>query len=383
MIRIHPKTELSQARASASWQNGWLVRPLLMLALVSSVGAGAWLLRHPRTAASEAHKGLVYTSEGYGGWVAPEKPQPPLTGLPADLKAICDDYRAGKYTAVETASERLSREQGDALDVPTRKIVLQAQLVAAYAAARRHDMALARERFTQVRDSAEQLADHGAYPQKLGEVTPPMEEEAAFQMAVCTGVIGDKAQAQKNAESEYKGFMRSYPDSILIHAAIKRIARLHKGDIPKDAEKVWTQAMAIQKRHDREAKRAASMCAPECLAELLKRQGKPAKVEALATEMKTSAEGTSVAMLAKVASRHGISAQGVELSDKGLTEQKLPLVALVKGSHFVLVEKVNPGSVQVWDPDGQGVGKPQESAVPQAQWHQEWNGIAVRTTTAP
>ena len=47
--------------------------------------------------------------------------------------------------------------------------------------------------------------------------------------------LGEKAEAK----SEYVQLMRDYPESPLVHGAIKRIAWLNGGNFSKDAEEVW------------------------------------------------------------------------------------------------------------------------------------------------
>ena len=159
-----------------------------------------------------------------------------------------------------------------------------------------------------------------------------MEEEGAFQEAVCTSALGDKGAA----EAELDGFMRNYPRSALVHAAVKRIGRMHGGDVPKDAEGFWKQAMAVQKAADEADRMADALCGPECLAELMRRRAsgisrgdaetrraenqKAVDVATLAGEMHTSGEGSSVAAMVATAARHGLKLQGVSLTATGLAK---------------------------------------------------------------
>src|SRR5260221_3603495 len=100
--------------------------------------------------------------------------------------------------------------------------------------------------------------------------------------------------------------------------------------------------MQIQKTHEKARQREESLCGPKCLAELLRRAGKPADVHALANEMQTSEEGTSLQQWAKAAAKRGIPATGVALTVKGLQQQTFPLLALIQPGHFVLVDRVTP-----------------------------------------
>jgi len=210
-------------------------------------------------------------------------------------------------------------------------------------------------------------------PAPPGEVAPTLEAEAAFQYAVCTGALGDKA----GAEAEYVTFMKQYPDSPLLHAASHRIAMLHGGDMPSADQAVWRQAQAIAARHEAAKRLEQFLCGPECLAELLRRRGETPDVHALARAMGTSDQGTTLAALAFAAKAHGFSAQGLALTPKGLAEQTLPVIALVAPGHYVLVEAALPSGVTVWDPDARGVGPADRRAVPQAVWGRMWRGVAL------
>lgn len=89
---------------------------------------------------------------------------------------------------------------------------------------------------------------------------------------------------------------------------------------------------AQAREHTRE--RAASLCGPEVLAEVLRRKSggvgerEPARpgsgretVEALARELKTDHHGTSLAALALVARKRGLEAKGLRLTWNGLYQQ--------------------------------------------------------------
>jgi len=240
-----------------------------------------------------------------------------------------------------------------------------------------------------LRDRAAELPDHGSLTPKpgrnetdgassftpfTGEVLPTLEEEGAFQAAICTGALGDKA----GAERELDKFLCSYPQSILIHAAVKRIGRMHGGDVPKDAEKLWQAAKALQAKRDLAIRREEAMCGPECLAELMRRKrGAKVDVHTLANAMATSAEGTTLASLAKVGAKQGIALRGAELTTEGLAEQKLPAVALIAPGHYVLVETVGGGKIGLWDPDANGSGHSGRRELAVADWEKTWTGMAL------
>jgi ABC-type bacteriocin/lantibiotic exporter with double-glycine peptidase domain len=150
--------------------------------------------------------------------------------------------------------------------------------------------------------------------------------------------------------------------------------------------------MAEAKRRREAREREASMCGPEVLAEAFRRvQGSGSRgqgtttddrrptisTEALAAEMGTSHEGTSLLAMAEAARRRGFKARGLMLTEKGLLKQRFPLIALVNDSHFVLVEAANRDSVTVWDPDGAGEGKANRQIVAGEKWKGMWGGVAL------
>src|SRR5205807_2036997 len=92
---------------------------------------------------------------------------------------------------------------------------LLARRILAYSSARQSRFAEAKTRFEALRQAAYLSPDHGKQRTAIGEVAPTLEEEAVFQEAVCAGALGDK----RAEEAEFNGFMRSYPQSILVHGA--------------------------------------------------------------------------------------------------------------------------------------------------------------------
>lgn len=351
---------------------------MLLLALVGSAVGSAGVAKWQQ---AQAHRGRVYTASGLGGWVAPHE-EKPLTVSEANdpLRSLRADYSAGRWADVDSKAESLMARQGFGSEVNERKQAGQAELLAAYASAWRKDYAGAGRKFLAVQRLAGELPDHGARKAALGDAPQPtLEEEASFQQAVCRGAAGDT----RGAEAEYDDFMRQYPQSVLVHAAIKRVTRLHGGDIPQDAEELWTDAMKQQGAKQAREKREASLCGPECLAELLRRSGKQADIHGLAGEMRTDGNGTSLQELANVAQAHGFRAQGVELTQRGLAQQKLPLIALLRPGHYVLVERVTAENVAVWNPDANGVGRAGVKTYPVAEWQAAWTGmgLAVKQST--
>lgn len=380
-----------------------ILRRAAGLAGLAVFGGATWLATHHQ-ARHAAPPLLVYAASGYGGFrpaplsVAapkPPTPVPPKTArasLRTPEQAASEAYAAGRYAEAEAAAAQVIRQAAAQPTLPHRQAAARAGSLLAYAAARRHDLKLARVRFVTARLEAAALPDKGRQPERIGEDPATLEEDAAFQHAVCTGALGDEAAA----EAEYVAFLRRYPESPLVQASVKRIARLHGGNIPPAAEAARQQAMQVAQERQTARAREASLCGPECLAELLRRQGREADgnenlvhgnlangelVHALAREMKTSEQGTTLAALAETAERHGLAAQGLSLTQKGLARTLAAphssAVALVSPGHYVLVEAAGPSGVTVWDPDGGGQGRGLRRALGLAEWQGIWQGTTL------
>ena len=382
----------SNAPRTNAPRKSFQLKNVAMLASAATLAAlglagGLWWHGQPRHTAPAP---LVYSANGYGGFMpAPAAPKPSAlaAGRAAPAKKAAPPeqvaqaaYAAGQYAAAETAAAQVVAQAARQPTLPRRKAAAQAGSLLAYAAARRHDLRLARVRFATAQKEAAVLPDKGQQPALIGQPTPAtLEEDDAFQHAVCTGALGDKPAA----EAEYVAFLHRFPDSPLVPASIKRIARMHGGDIPPADEAVWREAMRIDAAHQKAKLREASLCGPECLSELLRRRGERASVHALAAEMHTSDQGTSLEALADAARTHGYSAQGLALTQKGLAEQTLPVIALIAPGHYLLVEAVAPAAVTAWDPDAHGQGKGDARTLPLADWQRRWHGIALALTPEP
>jgi peptidase C39-like protein len=383
---------------------GRRLQPALATGLLLVLG-GAW----PIWRTGPAPPQPVHTSQSYGGLSYQSVDHPGAAGPVQDLlQPALDAYNAGRYWEAEAGAEQVVRQVAGSNDPAVRKQGARARWVLAFSAARRKDLRLARQRFSVLRQEASQLPDKGKPEAKPAENPPTLEEEGAYQHAVLTAALGDR----KAAEAEFKAFMRSYPESPLVHAAVRRIARFHGGNIPRDAEAAWQQAMQTAQAREKERQVQRSLCGPEVLAEILRRAGKtgneamgkwgndrpsissfphfpiaspPAQrlTLRLARELRTDERGTSLKALAEAARRRGFEPKGLALTYRGLLRTlQAPspprfLVALVQPGHFVLVERADAEEVRVWDPSAGGPGRPRARLYPRHEWTQVWNGIAL------
>jgi hypothetical protein len=334
---------------------------------LATIGGIFWL------AVRAAVPRLVYTGQGFGAMVpASAANRAALAPPPDPLHAAVDAFNAGRFTEAETkAAEavRAGSTRPDAL-VP----VTRARILMAYSAARRREYPLARERFAAaVAGTKAGLAAPAQGGPISREALRSAESDAAYQHAVCTLAMGNR----KGGETELRCVIRNYPESAEVHGAVRRIARLHGGDVPRDVQALQRRARAISLAADRARRRSGSMCGPECLAELLHREGKPADLALLAREAATSHEGTTLLALARTAGRHGIPLKGMQLTDADFRKQALPLLALVAPGHIVVVDKIDRACVTVWDPAANGPGRPADKDIVWPQWRRMWRGVAL------
>ncbi len=302
-------------------------------------------------------------------------------------------YTRGSYAEAERAAAPIAERGRSSPDPAVRKQGARARWVMGFAAARRKDFPAARQRFAQLREEAAALPDHGRQEALPGEHPPTLEEEGAYEHAVLTAALAATGEAASDgelspaaAEREFVRFIHDYPESPLVHAAVLRIERLHGGNLPPAAESVWREARQVALARQAERERQEALCGPEVLAEVLRRSSRPAAVEALARELKTDGQGTSLKMLLEAARAHGFQAEGLHLSPKGLRRQWDPalpggparyVLALLKPGHYVLVEAARYTTVTVWDPDRDGPGQGGTRELSAEAWVRSWSGAAL------
>jgi len=349
------------------------------------VGAGGWLTWKaagtptPADPPASRANGRVQTSGSLHPLPETDRPQKDLARAPEPaLFTAREAYQAGRYEDAEQAA-RVALTQSASPNPAACRRRTEARRILAFSQARQQEYGEARAQFALLRREAAALPDRGRQEAGPSESTPTLEEEGTYQHAVLTAALGER----KAAEAEYLALMRRYPESPLVHAAVRRIAGFYGGNIPPEAQRVWQEAMKTVQARERERDRQAALCAPECLAELLRRRDGQAAplfrppIEALAREMGTSDQGTSLKALAETARKQGFPARGLRLTWKGLEQQKLPVIALIKPGHFVLVETVRPGSLQVWNPDGNGPGLPSTKHYLKEYWAEVWDGVVL------
>ena len=108
---------------------------------------------------------------------------------------------------------------------------------------------------------------------------------------------------------------------------MKRAARLGNGNVPPVIQAAYDDGQRALKQEASARERAESLCGPDCLAELLRREGKSAAASELAREMGTSDKGTSLAAFSAALQKRGYEGRGLLLTGRSLRRQALPVVA--------------------------------------------------------
>jgi hypothetical protein len=375
---------------------GFAFRAPFLLAVggaAAMIATGAFYLRAPSPAsltASAASANLPVTAPAKG----PERatiPVSPLavatpaspasganetTGMIAPIQAA---YRAGDFARVEREAHQTLASMTTTAPLTHRRAAAQVRKIQAFAAARRNNLSLARERFALLQQEAARLPDHGAVTAPGESPHATLEEDAAYQQAVCTVALGDKAAG----EARYIAFIKTYPESPLVSGCIKRLMRLHGGNVPPEAEAAWRDAMRIAKERETERQRQASLCGPESLAYLLAGGKEPdaSQVASLSAEMQTDEQGTRIGALESAARRHGFpEAQAAQMTADGLRQRlsQGPVIALIAPGHFVVVTEISErGVVRTWDANALGQDRPGEKVYLASEWEKLWDGYGV------
>lgn len=281
------------------------------------------------------------------------------------VKYISELYDSGKYKDAEAFARQMIDANASASDPVMQKDVVEARHLLALSALGMKDFRLARDRFAVLRVEASKLSDQGNPEQTL-------MEEGAYRHAVCT----DALRERNAAEAEYIQFMHDFPESSFRYAVIMRIQHLHHGHFSKAAESAWDEAKGVAKSRMLEREKNSGKYAPECLAELLRRNGEGSDVYLIAGDMNTSDDVTSMQSLADCATAYGFTTRVLPVNEKDLANQPFPLISMIKG-RYVIVENVGILGVNTWDPRGKGIGHPANVHYSTKEWSKLWRGVAL------
>jgi len=92
-------------------------------------------------------------------------------------------------------------------------------------------------------------------------------------------------------------------------------------------------------------------CGPAALQMILKHHGVDVSIRRLEQESKTSSKGASMQGLKDACELHGLPARAWRLQWEDLSGANLPVIAFLRGGHFVVVDSLEPtGFVRIRDP---------------------------------
>ncbi len=118
--------------------------------------------------------------------------------------------------------------------------------------------------------------------------------------------------------------------------------------------------------------RKANDCGPACLKMVLDDRGIVTNLEALEAGIQTTPGGTSLLTLRLAAGRVGLPGRSWLLDSTSLQTAPKPLIAFVRGNHFVVIRKLLTPDILVVDDPALG-----RLSWPIPQFLREWSGEAL------
>jgi len=113
-------------------------------------------------------------------------------------------------------------------------------------------------------------------------------------------------------------------------------------------------------------------CGPRALLLLCRRAGVKTNLANLRREAGTTAQGTTMAGLARAAQAYGFHAQGVQMNPQALSELSRPALAWVEADHYVAVLSVKGDQATIYDPN-----QPKEETISTAELWSRCGGILL------
>lgn len=199
-----------------------------------------------------------------------------------------------------------------------------------------------RKDFVGARDLMLQVAKENRGTGKVDPAFGGIQDQAAYQAAVCLVALNRKDEALR----EFRSFMREHSRSPLVHAAFRRIKQLTEGKL------TGTDAAALQRavsEQEHAARLASKMCGPKALEYVLQRTAAAPSLDLIAQRCHVTDEGTSIAGMLAAFESFGISAEAGELNVADFLAQRYPLIRL-EGDHYTVVTRVTTKWLEFYDP---------------------------------
>lgn len=239
------------------------------------------------------------------------------------------------WAEAEARGLEVVREFGSSLDPHVQDQVGATRLQMGYAAGRQGAWERAREHF----QTAE--ANYKGTDFKTPDFGG-VEDQAAYQAAVCLVADGKKEEAIK----EFETFLTKHRESPLVTAAHRRLVKLdekNRGRYDEMLQKILDER-AAKARFER------ATCGPKAVAYLLQKLGKgTVAYEVIAKDCSTTDDGTSLAGMQAGLKKYGIASFGYEVNRRDFASLPLPALWL-SGEHYLVVENIDESAATIYDP---------------------------------
>ncbi|MCC6443833.1 MAG: hypothetical protein IT210_10310 [Armatimonadetes bacterium] len=200
-----------------------------------------------------------------------------------------------------------------------------------------------------------------------------LQERAAYQAAICLKSLGRREEAIR----AFDALLARPPSPQIRKGCTTYLLALRKNGLTRQESGWLAKVDERQVASLQAAAWARAACGPQSLTRVLQRYDAKVAWKTLAHEAGMSREGTTLLALARCARKRGFSAVGLQVLPDELHQQRKPVLALLRRSHFVVVEKADRKGIRCWDP--MGIRKDYSPE----QWLREWDGylLAVRPRT--
>ncbi|MBW8039093.1 MAG: tetratricopeptide repeat protein [Planctomycetes bacterium] len=167
----------------------------------------------------------------------------------------------------------------------------------------------------------------------------------------------------EQALAGYQKVVEKYPDDKKVGACKKRIALLQRRLKTSSSAPAEGQSKAGEGSHG---------CGPLALVTLGHLLGVDLNATEIAALAETDEQGvTSMYGLACAARAKGLKATGMKLSFEDLSKLDKPVIAFVRGGHFIVIKEINDGGVVVTDKDTGETGMSRDD------FQQNWEGYIL------
>jgi len=257
----------------------------------------------------------------------------PLHRVTAERLEADKWYAKRDLAKAKKAYESIIERNANSKDKKAQDEVAAARMRVGYIVARTEGYAKAREVFLK---AAEEYRGTHATDPEFGA----LDDQAAYQAAVCLAAQGKKEQARE----EFKKIIKERPKSPVIYQAFRRLNRL--GDPNKEEESLMQASIAKQEAWLRFE---ISVCGPKSIAYLLEKLGKPSKdYREIAKLCRTNDQGTTMQGMRDGLKALGVVTEGLMVNRKDFANLSLPAIWLDQ-DHYTVLTSIKGDTAMVFD----------------------------------